>query len=93
MKRHFEPAGSRFEAPSLVGPAVAEPFSFDLHRAYRSIFPAKTIMSGVSAVSTDHEILAERPMPPGLPLGVSGPCFQARAVSHAVASHCNILTT
>jgi hypothetical protein len=76
----------------LEGPAVAEPFSFDFHRARRSIFPAKTIMSDVRAVSTGHEILAERPMPPGLPIGVSGPCFQARAVSHAVASHCNILT-
>jgi hypothetical protein len=75
----------------LEGPAVAEHFSFDLNRARRSIFPA--IMSGVRAVSTGHEILAERPMPPGLPIGVSGPCFQARAVSHAVASHCNILTT
>jgi len=77
----------------LEGPAVAEPFVFALHRARRGIFPAKTIMSGVRAVLISHEILAERPMPPGLPIGVSGPCFQARAVSHAVASHCNILTT
>jgi hypothetical protein len=77
----------------LEGPAVAEPFVFALHRARRGIFPAKTIISGVRAVSTGHENLAERPMPPGLPMGVSSPCFQARAVSHAVASHCNILTT